>query len=125
MVVDCGGRTVDLTTFKLLQHNKLSETSKRTGNFYGGSYVDLEFLRFLSRKLGESTIELFKKNNYGQMNYMIQQFCQNFKFNFTGSRNNFNSFEFDIQEACPALKQYCNDDLKKKMEKDDWIINIK
>ncbi|PKY62189.1 hypothetical protein RhiirA4_449966, partial [Rhizophagus irregularis] len=76
MVVDCGGGTVDLTTRKLLRDNKLSEITERTGDFCGGSYVDREFIKFLSRRLGKSTINLLKENNYGQMQYMIQQFCQ-------------------------------------------------
>ncbi|CAB5180920.1 actin-like ATPase domain-containing protein [Rhizophagus irregularis] len=124
MVVDCGGGTVDLTTRKLLQDNKLSEITERTGDFCGGSYVDREFLKFLSRKLGESTINLLKENNYGQMQYMIQQFCQRVKFHFTGNRNDSDSFEFDIEEICPVLKQYCKDDIKEKMEDNDWIIDI-
>ena len=64
MVVDCGGITVDLTTRKLLQHNKFSKIIERTRDFCGGSYVDREFLKFLSRKLGESTINLLRENNY-------------------------------------------------------------
>ncbi|PKY52283.1 actin-like ATPase domain-containing protein [Rhizophagus irregularis] len=124
MVVDCGGGTVDLTTRKLLRNNKLSEITERTGDFCGGSYVDREFLKFLSRKLGESTINLLRENNYGQMQFMIQQFCQKVKFHFTGNQNDFNSFEFDIEEICPVLKQYCKDDIKEKMEDNDWIIDI-
>ncbi|PKC05582.1 actin-like ATPase domain-containing protein [Rhizophagus irregularis] len=124
MVVDCGGGTVDLTTRKLLQDNKLSEITERTGDFCGGSYVDREFIKFLSRKLGQSTVDLLKENNYGQMQYMIQQFCQKSKFHFTGNINDFNSFEFDIEEICPILKQYCKDDIKEKMEDNDWIIDI-
>jgi len=124
MVVDCGGGTVDLTTRKLLENNKLSEITERTGDFCGGSYVDREFLKFLSRKLGESAINLLRENNYGQMQYMIQQFCRQLKFGFTGNRNDFDLFEFDIEENCPVLKQYCKDDIKEKMEQDDWIIDI-
>ncbi|RGB33586.1 hypothetical protein C1646_669189 [Rhizophagus diaphanus] len=124
MVVDCGGGTVDLTTRKLLRDNKLSEITERTGDFCGGSYVDREFIKFLSRKLGQSTIDLLKENNYGQMQYMIQQFCQKSKFHFTGNKNDFNSFEFDIEEICPVLKQYCKKDVKEKMEDNDWIIDI-
>ncbi|CAB4400866.1 unnamed protein product [Rhizophagus irregularis] len=124
MVVDCGGGTVDLTTRKLLRDNKLSEITERTGDFCGGAYVDREFIKFLRRKLGESTINLLKENNYGQMQYMIQQFCQKSKFHFTGNINDFNSYEFDIEENCPILKQYCNDEIKEKMEDDDWIIDI-
>ncbi|RIA97901.1 hypothetical protein C1645_801496 [Glomus cerebriforme] len=124
MVVDCGGGTVDLTTRKLLKHNKLGEITERTGDYCGGSYVDREFLKFLSRKLGESTINLLRENNYGQMQYMIQQFCQKLKFHFTGNQNDFDSFEFDIEEICPILKQYCEDYIKEKMEENDWIIDI-
>ncbi|PKY52287.1 actin-like ATPase domain-containing protein [Rhizophagus irregularis] len=124
MIVDCGGGTVDLTTRKLLRDNKLSEITERTGDFCGGSYVDREFVKFISRRLGQSTINLLKENNYGQMQYMIQQFCQKSKFHFTGNRNDFDSFEFDIEEICPVLKQYCKKDIKEKMEDNDWIIDI-
>ncbi|RGB33590.1 hypothetical protein C1646_743233 [Rhizophagus diaphanus] len=124
MVVDCGGGTVDLTTRRLLRDNKLSEITERTGDFCGGSYVDSEFLKFLSRKLGESTMNLLRENNYGQMQYIIQQFCQKSKFHFTGNQNEFDPYEFDIEEICPVLKQYCNDNIKEKMEENDWIIDI-
>ncbi|GBC35704.2 hypothetical protein GLOIN_2v1030945 [Rhizophagus irregularis DAOM 181602=DAOM 197198] len=124
MVVDCGGGTVDLTTRRLLRDNKLSEITERTGDFCGGSYVDREFLKFLSRKLGESTINLLRENNYGQMQFMIQQFCQKLKFHFTGNQNEFDPYEFDIEEICPILKQYCNDNIKEEMEENDWVIDI-
>jgi molecular chaperone DnaK (HSP70) len=124
MVVDCGGGTVDLTTRRLLRDNKLSEITERTGDFCGGSYVDREFLKFLSRKLGEPTIKLLRENNYNQMQFMIQQFCQKCKFHFTGNQNDYNPFEFDIEEICPVLKQYCKADVKEKMEENDWIIDI-
>src|SRR3954454_2082602 len=107
MVVDCGGETVDLTTLKLLRHNKFNKITERVRDFCGGSYVDREFLKFISHKLGESTINLLRENNYVQMQYMIQQFCRQFKFNFTGNRSDFNSFEFDIEENCPILKKHC------------------
>src|ERR1044072_6338362 len=119
MVVDCGGGTVDLTTRKLLQNDQLSEITERTGDFCGGSYVDIEFLKFLSRKLGKSTINLLRENNYGQIQYMIQQFCQKLKPGFTGNQSDFDPFEFDIEDNCPVLKQYCEDDIKEKMEEND------
>ncbi|GBB86772.1 hypothetical protein RclHR1_01320007 [Rhizophagus clarus] len=124
MVVDCGGGTVDLTTRKLLKHNKLSEITERTGDFCGGTYVDREFLKFLSRKLSQTAINLLRENNYNQMQYMIQQFCLKLKFHFTGDPAGFEPFEFDIEELCPVLKQYCKDDVKEKMEENDWIIDI-
>ncbi|GES81271.1 hypothetical protein GLOIN_2v1030945 [Rhizophagus clarus] len=98
IVVDCGGGTVDLTTRRLLKDNKLSEIIERTGDFC--------------------------ENYYGQMQYMIQQFCQKLKFHFTGNINDFDSFEFDIEEICPVLKQYCNDHIEEEMEENDWIIDI-
>src|SRR2546430_14629977 len=121
MVVDCGGGTVDLTTRKLLQDDKLGEITERTGDFCGGTYVDREFLKFLSRKLGESTINLLRENNYGQLQFMVQQFCQKLKFHFAGIPSEFDTFELDVDEFCPVLKQYCKDDIKQKMEDDDWI----
>src|SRR5207248_9068283 len=54
----------------------------------------------------------------------IQQFCRQLKFGFTGNRKDFDFFEFDIDEICPILKEYCKDDIKEKMEDDVWIINI-
>ena len=50
------------------------------------------------------------------MQYMIQQFCRQLKFDFTGNRNDSDSFEFDIEETCPVLKQYCKDDIKEELE---------
>ena len=58
------------------------------------------------------------------MQYMIQQFCRQLKFDFTGNPNDYETFEFDIEENCPVLKQYCKDDIKEKMEDNDWIIYI-
>jgi len=46
MVVDCGGGTVDLTTRQLLDCDKLSEITERTGDSCGSSFVDQEFIKF-------------------------------------------------------------------------------
>ncbi|CAG8562725.1 11856_t:CDS:2 [Funneliformis caledonium] len=124
MVVDCGGGTVDLTTRKLLNDEKLSEITERTGDFCGGTYVDREFLKFLGHKLGESTINLLRDNNYGQMQLLVQHFCQKVKFHFTGNLNEFDPYELDIEEVCPILKQYCKDYVKEEMEDNEWIIDI-
>ncbi|CAG8601087.1 13539_t:CDS:2 [Rhizophagus irregularis] len=82
---DCGGGTVDLTARKitslvrLLNELEIFVVDMLTKNF-------LNSLIF-SRILDESTINLLRENNYGQMQYMIQQFCQ----------------------------RYCKDDIKEKM----------
>ncbi|CAB5341384.1 unnamed protein product [Rhizophagus irregularis] len=68
MVVDCGGGTVDLTTRRLLRDNKLSEITERTGDFCGGSYVDREFLKFLSRGFSESKyLQMRVKEEFGKL----------------------------------------------------------
>src|SRR6266513_1902855 len=45
MVVDCGGGTVDLTTRELLDDDKLSEITERTGDYCGSCYVDQEYIK--------------------------------------------------------------------------------
>ncbi|RGB33593.1 hypothetical protein C1646_761510 [Rhizophagus diaphanus] len=72
--------------------NKDLSSSKTDGDSCGGSggsYVDREFLKFLSRKLG--------------------------------NQNEFEPFEFDIEEICPLLKHYCNDNIKEDMKENDDI----
>ena len=71
MVVDCGGGTVDLTTRTLLPDNKLSEITERTGDLCGSTYVDKEFIVFLEKKLGFAAVDEFRRENYGQYQYLI------------------------------------------------------
>ncbi|CAB4434885.1 unnamed protein product [Rhizophagus irregularis] len=84
MVVDCGGGTVDLTTRKLLEGNKLGEKIKRKGGYCGGSFVDDEFIEFIS----------------------LQEFCRRIKFPFTGKEADFKPFNLDLEDLCPVIKQY-------------------
>ncbi|CAG8528182.1 27751_t:CDS:2, partial [Dentiscutata erythropus] len=51
LVVDCGGGTMDLTVRKLLSNNRIAETTERTGDFCGGTYVDGEFLKVLEERV--------------------------------------------------------------------------
>ncbi|CAB5192646.1 unnamed protein product [Rhizophagus irregularis] len=124
MVVDCGGGTVDLTTRKLLEDNKLSEITERTGEFYGSTFIDRIFIDFLREKLGCNAIDLLIENNYGQYQYMIQDFCRNAKLPFTGDNLNF-LYELDIEETAPVLLQYVNEETRYIMEENDLIIEIK
>src|SRR5437764_14362452 len=105
MIVDCGGGTVDLTTRRLMEGSILGEVTERSGDFCGGSFVDLEFISFLGKKVGERAIELLKENNYGQYQYLVQEFCQRIKIPFTGDKKDLSSFELDIDELCKVLKQ--------------------
>ncbi|CAG8627873.1 uncharacterized protein OCT59_009691 [Rhizophagus irregularis] len=126
MVVDCGGGTVDLTTRTLLPDNKLSEITERTGDLCGSTYVDREFIRFLEKKLGFAAVDEFRRENYGQYQYLIHHFfCPRIKFEFIGESNDFRSIDLDIERTCPALMKYVTDETKDAMEDDDWLIEIK
>ncbi|RIB08541.1 hypothetical protein C2G38_2110890 [Gigaspora rosea] len=124
MVVDCGGGTVDLTTRKLLTGKKLSEITEREGDYCGGSYVDQEFLKFLGRKVGSSAIDLVKQNHYGQLQYMVQEFCRKIKIPFTGDEAEFKPVELDLEDVCPVLQQYVRGQAKEEMEDAEWLVNI-
>ncbi|RHZ76357.1 hypothetical protein Glove_198g111 [Diversispora epigaea] len=124
LIVDCGGGTVDLTTRKLLANQRLGEVTVRTGDFCGGTYVDKEFIKFLKRKVGDSAIKLLEEQNYGQFQYMIQTFCREIKLPFTGVKEDYKIFEFDLEEVCPVLKQYIFGTTKAKLEEDEWTIDL-
>ncbi|PKY50240.1 hypothetical protein RhiirA4_406271 [Rhizophagus irregularis] len=87
MIVDCGGGTVDLTTRKLLKDKQLGEVTERAGDFCGSTFIDREFLNALRKILGDCAIDLLEDNHYGQMQYMIQEFCLNAKIPFTGDNH--------------------------------------
>ncbi|PKC12622.1 hypothetical protein RhiirA5_463020 [Rhizophagus irregularis] len=122
MIVDCGGGTIDITTRKLVGNNQLGEVTESIGDFCGSTFIDNEFIKFLRNKLGNSTIDLLIKHNYGQFQYMIQEFCRLVKLPFTGDDLNF-SYELDIEEV-PDLKQYVGKENRDTMEDNDWVIKI-
>ncbi|RIA82050.1 hypothetical protein C1645_744051 [Glomus cerebriforme] len=123
MIVDCGGGTVDLTTRQLLNGNKMSEITERTGDNCGSSFVDQEFVKFLGRKLGKSTIELLKENHYGLLQYIVQEFCRRVKLPFTGKESDFQQFDIDLDDY-KLIKQYVNGEEKDRLEESDWSIEI-
>ncbi|RIA82063.1 hypothetical protein C1645_789124, partial [Glomus cerebriforme] len=125
MVVDCGGGTVDLTIRQLLEGEKLSEITERSGDYCGGSFVDQEFLKFLERKVGSSAISFVRENHYCQLQYMIQEFCRKVKMKFTGVQSEFENIELELDELCPVLEQYCKGEYRDNMEEVDWTINLK
>src|SRR5688572_16521649 len=124
MIVDCGGGTVDLTTRKLINNKQLGEITERAGDFCGSTYVDAEFIKYLRTRIGNEPMDLFVNNNYGQMQYLIQQFCKDAKIPFTGDDPGF-YYELYIQDTAPILKQYVIDSqIRKILEDDDWVIRI-
>ncbi|CAB5126810.1 actin-like ATPase domain-containing protein [Rhizophagus irregularis] len=124
MIVDCGGGTVDLTTRKLLKNDRLSEVTERVGGFCGSTFIDDEFIKYLRKKLGDKPMDLLRDKNYGQMQYLIQQFCTSCKIPFTGEDPEF-SYELDIQ----IFKQYKHfisnkNNIKEELEENEWVIEI-
>ncbi|CAJ0858281.1 2975_t:CDS:2 [Entrophospora sp. SA101] len=124
MIVDCGGGTVDLTTRRLMEGDTLGEVTERSGGFCGGSFVDLEFIDFLGKKVGERAIKLLKENHYGQYQYLVQEFCQRIKIPFTGDRKDLDGFELDIDDVCKVLKQYISSDKKDELEDNEWLVEM-
>ncbi|CAI2174174.1 6280_t:CDS:2 [Funneliformis geosporum] len=124
MVVDCGGGTVDLTTRQLLDNDKLSEITERTGDYCGGSYVDQEFLKFLGCRVGVSTVNTVIDKHYHQLQYMVQEFCRQVKIKFTGIKSEFVPVNLELDELCPVLEKYCKGEYLNRMEQDDWSIRL-
>ncbi|CAG8473471.1 25251_t:CDS:10 [Racocetra persica] len=122
LIVDCGGGTVDLTTRKLLSNCELGEVTERAGDFCGSTFVDKEFLKFLGKIVGESAIKLLREKHYGEMQYMVQEFCNNIKIPYTGD-DNF-TYDFDLDRICQVLKQYVIGEAKTSLEEKEWIIEI-
>ncbi|PKY37990.1 hypothetical protein RhiirA4_439064 [Rhizophagus irregularis] len=122
MIVDCGGGTIDITIRKLIGNNQLGEVTESTGDFCGSTFIDKEFFKFLCKKLGDSAINPFRDECYGQFQYMIQKFCQHVKLPFTGDLKF--SYELDIEEVAPNLKRYIQNEIKDEMEENEWLIKI-
>ncbi|RIA97905.1 hypothetical protein C1645_801499 [Glomus cerebriforme] len=124
LIVDCGGGTVDLTRRKVVSRNKLGETTERTGGFCGGAYVDQEFIKFLETKVGENAIDLLRRKNYNQFQYMIQEFCRHVKLLFNGEKTSYKPYDFDLDDVCPAIKQLVTGSYKDKLDDADWSIEL-
>jgi molecular chaperone DnaK (HSP70) len=97
MIVDCGGGTVDLTTHKLLDDDKLEEITVRKGDFCGGSFVDQEFLNFIGQKVGNSALEAIRKDYSSQLQYLVQEFCRRVKIPFNGKESDFTPVELNLK----------------------------
>ncbi|RGB33485.1 hypothetical protein C1646_704263 [Rhizophagus diaphanus] len=125
MIVDCGGGTVDLTTRKLIgiKPFQLGEVTERIGDFCGSTFIDNEFVKFLRRKLGTHAIDRLKENNYGQFQYLIQEFCRRVKEPFTGEDMEFRR-ELDIEVTAPMLLKYVDEDTREILEDNEWLIEI-
>jgi len=126
MVVDCGGGTVDLTVRRLLSDDRLAETTERSGDFCGGTYVDDEFLKYLENRVGKPAMNKLREKHYNQINYLVHKFfCPEIKIPFAGDRSKFKNIELDIEKKCPALKQYVTGSERQQLsDEDEWLIDL-
>ncbi|RIA87528.1 hypothetical protein C1645_284817 [Glomus cerebriforme] len=123
MIVDCGGGTVDLTTRKIVG-KEIGEITERAGDYCGSTFVDRAFLEHLKRTLGHSAIDQLSENHYKQLQYMVQNFCRQAKFLFTGDDKKFH-YELDILDTARDLQQYVIGEAEELMEEKQWLIDIK
>ncbi|POG67553.1 hypothetical protein GLOIN_2v1646180, partial [Rhizophagus irregularis DAOM 181602=DAOM 197198] len=123
MIVDCGGGMVDVTVRKLINNDQLGEITERAGDFCGSIFIDAEFVKYLRKILGDKPMDLLKDRNYGQLQSLIQQFCENCKLPFTGDNPDF-SYDLDLEDARPILLEYVSDEVRTKLENNDWTIDI-
>ncbi|GBB95731.1 hypothetical protein RclHR1_00260036 [Rhizophagus clarus] len=125
MIVDCGGGTVDLTTRKVLKDRQLGEITERAGDYCGSTFIDRKFIEVLRKILGDHAIDSLRDNHYGQLQYMVQEFCRNAKMPFTEEKSEFTNYEMDIEEVVPVVMQYVTEEVKDKMEENDWVIEFR
>ncbi|CAB4437313.1 unnamed protein product [Rhizophagus irregularis] len=123
MVVDCGGYTVDLSTCKLVGNNplQLGKVTEYIRDFCGSAFIDKEFIKFLREKLGNRGIDLLIEVKYQEFQNLVR-FCSIKMYSFLGS--NAESFEINVRHCAPSLEQYVSKDIRKIMEKNNWVINV-
>src|ERR1051325_2083222 len=124
LIVDCRNRT-ELSVYALLPNEKLDDKRSRTSGFFGGYDVDREFLAFIEEKFGSTAIQMIREHHNEQLQYMIDTFCRNVKFLFTGEWQNYKTYELDLEEFCPVIKQYVTGEILDQLEEDEWIIEFK
>ncbi|GES97308.1 hypothetical protein GLOIN_2v1886005 [Rhizophagus clarus] len=125
VLVDCGSDTIDLTTRQVLEGERLSEITERSGDCCGGSSVDQEFLKFLESKIGANAINQVRENHYNHLQYLVQEFVRTIKMTFTGVQSEFQDTELELDDICPVIKQYCKGEYFDKMDEDYWAVTLK
>ncbi|GES97309.1 hypothetical protein GLOIN_2v1886005 [Rhizophagus clarus] len=124
MLVDCGNDTIDLTTRQILEGERLSKITERSGDYCGGSSVDQEFLKFLESKVGANTISQVRENHCCQFQFLVQEFVRMIRMKFTGEPSEFEDTELELDEICPVIKQYCKGKYFDEMDYIDWIVDL-
>lgn len=122
MIVDCGGITVDLTTFNLIENNQLQLTG-RIRDFCGSTFIDKEFVKFLREKLGTRAIDLLIEAKNNEFRKLINSYWNVAKECFAGDY--MSDYRLQINTYAPCLLQYVTKETRKIMEKNNWAVTIK
>ncbi|GET02603.1 hypothetical protein GLOIN_2v1883388 [Rhizophagus clarus] len=109
--------------FMVVKYENLSVILEEIENNFGGNLLDQEIIRFLEEQVGESTISLLKECQPQQLQY-LQNVIKYFLMNFTGIRSEFNRFEFELEEYCPSLAEYCEGKYRNRMVRNNWILEL-
>ncbi|CAI2167331.1 5855_t:CDS:2 [Funneliformis geosporum] len=123
LVVNCGGGMVELT-LRQLSNNQLAEKSSTSSKHCGSICVNKEFLAFVAKKVGLDALKSLQNNHYEQLQYMVQQFCKNCKLKFTGNSGDYIDYQMDLEESCPAIKDYITEPYKEVLMKKNWVITL-
>ncbi|GBB88306.1 hypothetical protein RclHR1_14870008 [Rhizophagus clarus] len=120
IIVDCGGGKTDLTTHRFLEDDKLDKIVVYRGDSCGGSFVDEEFLSFISQKIGNSTLEEFRKDHYSQLQYLCKNFVDALKFRSLGK----DQIILHQLKSCPAIEKYIEGNELENMKEEEWIVEL-
>ncbi|GES90366.1 hypothetical protein GLOIN_2v357334 [Rhizophagus clarus] len=118
MIIDCDDDKVDLITRK---HDK---NIKRSGNFCGEADIIKEFLDFIENKVGTDALKSLRENHYESLQKMIQEFSSEIKSSFTGNKDNYETYEMDLDSVCPNIKKYLTGSKFLELEDNDWLIDF-
>ncbi|XP_056006368.1 heat shock 70 kDa protein 12A-like [Ostrea edulis] len=74
MVVDCGGGTVDVTAYEVIDSNSLREIHCASGNDVGGTNVDRLFFDLIQDIFGKKAVKCFKDNSPSDYLELLRSF---------------------------------------------------
>ncbi|CAG8539683.1 2181_t:CDS:10 [Paraglomus occultum] len=121
IIADCGGGTVDLSTYRIRADNKIDEKTISKGATCGSTSVDRKFLNFLAKQLG------IKKNRMENLRLktipcLVYDVFAPIKHKFDGDEEHFKEFELNIMGDCPSLEKHASPKKIDALDEDEWII---
>ncbi|CAK1359214.1 unnamed protein product [Cercospora beticola] len=121
MICDCGGGTVDITTYVITGITpKLAfkELLVGTGGKCGSTYIDREFIKFMEKKFGAAYTNL-KWEKRGPASRLMKDF-ESHKRDFGKSKDAKRFYEMQLyMEDVAESKYYDEDDFMVKIYRDD------